>query len=1081
MDPVTGLAALAGISLASLASLRLKKNMQEGFASLPDTTTNYPQSVSESQSRYNMFSQLVNPLTNSIIPVGSSSTTVQQKKQLVNDALGSMEASFSSASPESLILKNFQNKFQARSDTNQSLYGAIKFCRDAGKQQAPFTTYNSDGSVKVQGAVSADGQWKFDEVCGVCLTNGRDEDGNRFTTTQGMVVDANARDSAISQQEENAWPYPRIGPALGTCDGAPNSPAFATTAKDLANFKSRQACMARGEIGGPDNCALCFESENVFSSVPPSTQTNVISLALQGTGTVELRIKNAVVTQKTLSENAPITMDLTGAKEGDAFALSISGSTGQTINIYGYLYSRTPRNGLFTMPLNLVMTIDDETGSAPTKTGGFYTFSSVGLDVAKLGPGSGKSQMRLRGTVPFTFVQASEFAAMDCLDAPFQTKDSSARAFSTDQPCFAKGSRAGNYNVACLQQRILDSGCTNAGTLYQNPTQLNTKNNLPQSISQIAQTVRDIAALDMVEVQETLQCSGRTIQTPCDPFIQRAGTLKFGSALNGTNTTLKAQAEQCLSFLYHNKGASETVNPPRVGPTYSGLITYKNNQKVIKNIYCLPEGQLNPDTNTSSRATLARIGDDGYRGKIAVEAIKTYLSDQLALSVDLTKNANTDPDRKAAIINCFGADLRSLPAAVTGTPTSITNPCGVIAHYVRVRPSQTVAQGEAFIEISQLVVIDKTGTNVAPGKSTTGSTSAYQQHGLGTHEPSRAIDGQITAKRQNFYISATPGGSAQFLLNLGAPVDVTKIIYITRGDSTRIAYRKNGIRLELLDANQNVINTTLLDGNQRQEINYLQSGAAASCISSLPVVPLSLPANHVSGLYVRFYSISDANPDVVPGNRGWGGRIGTAKGYSSIAFNDWNIPQGDACALVAKGIYVAPGPETLYLYTESDDGIYVTFNNVQQISNWTIHGPTGDYSAPINITQAGIYPFELRFYEWGGGASCKLLYRINDEVEWRSDLTHRFAHSPQSIAQEDANLNRRAFMYGSWIGSDQLVNRVFTLSDGTKVYSIFQSPYTKMVTEAGVARYYTGNQDQFNPASWNSYASAGTNYLLKFV
>jgi len=990
MDPVTGLAALAGISLASLASLRLKKNMNEGFAPLPNTNT------AENQSRYNMFSQLVNPLTNSIIPVGSSSSTVQQKKQLVNDALGTMEASFSPDSSQTLILKKFQNQFQTRSDTNNSLYGAIKFCRETGKQQNPFTTYNSDGSVKTQGAVSTDGQWKFDEVCGVCITNGRDEEGNRFTSQQGMVVDPSARDSALSQQEQNAMPYPRIGPAIGSCEGAPNTPAFATTAKDLELFKSREACLTRREIGGPDNCALCFESDNVFSSVGPNAKTNVVSLALQGTGTVELRVRNTVVNQKTLSENSPITMELTGAKEGDPFLLNVSGSTGQTINIYGYLFSRTPRDGLFTMPLNLVMTIDDETGSAPSKSGGFHTFSSVGIDVAKINAGSGKTRMRLRGTLPFTFIQSSEFAAMDCLDAPFQTKVSSANAFSTDQPCFTRGSRPGNYNTTCLQQRILDSGCTNAGTLYQNPTQLNTKNGVAQSISQIAETVRGIAALDMVDEEATRQCSGRTIQTPCDPFIQRSGTLKFGAALTGDNQTLKTQAEQCLSFIYHNKGASETTNPPRVGPTYTGLVTYKNNQREIKNIYCLPEGQLNPDTNQTARLTLARIGDNSYKGLIGVEAIKRYLSDQLTLAVDLTRNANTDPDRKAAITNCFGPDLQSLPASVTGTPTTITNPCGVIAHFVRVRPSQTIAQDQAFIEISQLVVIDKNGVNVAPGKSTTGSTSAYQVHGLGTHEPGRAIDGQITPKRQNFYISATPGGASQFLLNLGGPVDVTKIIYITRADSPQIAIRKNGIRLELLDANQNVINTTLLNSTQTQEITYLQQGAEASCRSSLPPFSLPLPGNHTTGLYVRFYNITDQNPDLVPGNRGWGGLIGTAQRYTTIAFNDGNIPRADRCGIVVKGFYIAPGPETLYLYTGSDDGIYVTFNGVQQISRWNIHGPMGDFSAPITISQAGVYPFELRFYEWGGGALCQFLYRINDEANWRSDLTHRFAYNTSS-------------------------------------------------------------------------------------
>jgi hypothetical protein len=56
----------------------------------------------------------------------------------------------------------------------------------------------------------------------------------------------------------------------------------------------------------------------------------------------------------------------------------------------------------------------------------------------------------------------------------------------------------------------------------------------------------------------------------------------------------------------------------------------------------------------------------------------------------------------------------------------------------------------------------------------------------------------------------------------------------------------------------------------------------------------------------------------------------------------------------------------------------------------------GDFSAPITISQAGVYPFELRFYEWGGGALCQFLYRINDEANWRSDLTHRFAYNTSS-------------------------------------------------------------------------------------
>ena len=1072
MDPITGLAALAGISLATVAGLRLKKNMEEGFDAVPDTNTGYQQSVNESQSRYNMFSGLVNPITNSIIPVGSSDATVKEQKETVNAALGSLAAEFSPDSKQTLVLKNFENKFKARSDSDKSFYALMKFCREAGQGSNPFA------------AVSANGEFQFARDCGVCITSGVDEEGKRFRKQQGMIVDPDARDAALTEQEKNGWPYPRIGPAIGTCEGAPGNPAFAVNAKDLERYTSRQRCLANRTLGGTDNCAICFESDGVYSSVPATTQVNSISFALQGTGTAVLQVKGVDVAQKQLSESSPAIFEIRDAKEGDTFLLNVTDVAGSqtTTNVYGYMFSKTPRDGLFTMPLNLLATIDDETGASPSKSGGFYNFADIGLDVAKMRPGAGKTRMRLRGVIPFTFVQASEFPAMDCLDGPYQTQAASASAFATDQPCYAKGSRPGNYNDACLRQRVLDAGCTNAGTLYQNPQQLNTKDGAAQSLTQIYTTLQEIVNQDMVDPEATKKCSGREIQTPCDPFIARAGTLKFASALGGNNTVLVSQAQQCLSFLYGNKGANETANPPRVGPTYTNPSIFRNNQRDVKNIYCLPDGALNPDKSQTARDTLARIGDTGYKGKIGVEAIKQYLSDQLSLATDSSRNANSDPDRKAAITNCFGANLTNLPAAVTGSPQVVTNPCGVVAQYVRVLPSTYYSDN--FIEISQLVVIDKNGQNVAPGKSTSGTSSAWASN-LGAE---KALDGQIYPKADNFYHSQTAGGSTQFLLNLGAPTDITKIIYITRGDNRTSHHRKNGIRLQLLDSNQNVVNQTLLDSSLRQDITYLQRGADPSCKSELPgPAAITLPAGYTSGVYIRFFDITDANPDLTPGNRGWGARLGTPNAFNRIQFNDWNIARFDRSGVVARGYYIAPGPETLYIITDSDDGIYVSFNNRQVIRNWTIHGPTRDTSAAIPIPAAGIYPFELRFYEWGGGAVCNMFYRINDEAAWSSDLSRRFAFKPDEIATEEAAYqaslvrSRTPVMFGPWILADIPVTQIFTLPNGTKVYSSYQAPYTKLVTDTGIARYYVGTQNQFNANSWNTYASAANNYILKFV
>ena len=990
MDPITGLAALAGISLATVAGLRLKKNMDEGFEALPDFNTGYQASVDESQTRYNKFSKLVNPITNSIIPVGSPDSTINEQKDTVNASLGSMQAEFSPDSSQTLVLKKFENKFKARSDSDKSFYAAIKFCREAGQGENPFS------------AVSENGQFRFDRDCGVCITTGVDEEGKRFRTQQGMVVDPDARDGAIAEKERNGWAYPRIGPAIGTCEGSPGAPVFAVTEEDFKKYKSRQRCLHQKTLGGEDHCALCFGSDNVFSSVPPTTQTNIVSFALQGTGVASLEARGIRLGQRQLSESSPVTFELKDIKEGDTFLLNVTEVAGSSVgtNVYGYLFGRTPRDGLYTMPLNLIATIDDETGTLPSKSGGFHNFTDIGLDVAKIRPGAGKTRMRLRGVIPFTFVQSNEFPAMDCLEGPYQTQSASASAFATDQPCFARGSRPGNYNDACLRQRILDAGCTNAGTLFQNPGQLNTKNGVAQNLTQIYNTIQEIANNDMVDPDSTKKCSGREIQTPCDPFIARPATMKFGTSLTSGNTLIVNQAQQCLSFLYHNKGANERANPPRVGPTYQNPSSYRNDRRYVKNVFCLPDGQLNPDRSQTARDALSRIGDNGYQGKIGVDAIKQYLSDQLSLATDVTRNGNSDPERRAAITNCFGTNLRALPSAVTGSPTVITNPCGVVAQYVRVLPS--TYWGDSFIEISQLAVIDKNGQNIAPGKSTAGSSPPYISHGYGTHEASRAIDGQIYPKRQNFYHSLSAGGNTQFLLNLGAPTDITKIIYITRGDTPAIARRKNGIRLQLLDSNQSVVNQTILDSSVRQDIVYLQRGADLSCKSELPPPqPITLPAGYRQGLYVRFFDITDPNPDITPGNRGWGPRMGTPGAYGRIMFNDWNIARHDRSGVVAKGYYVAPGPETLYIITDSDDGIFVSFDNRQVIRNWTIHGPTRDTSAAIPIPKAGVYPFELRFYEWGGGAVCNMYYRINDEGTWTNDLSRRFAYNPSDIARED--------------------------------------------------------------------------------
>ena len=1008
MDPITGVIALTGISLASLIGLRIKRNMQEGFAVLPATNDGYPDSIETSQSRYNQLTGMVNPLINGLIPVGTDKAEAARIRNVARGAFGKVGASFDVKNSETLRLTDLTNKTVPRNDTNESIFGAIQFCREAGKDPQPFTVYNKDGSVKSKGRVSDDGNWEFDEVCGVCLSRGMDEEGRAFTGIQGMVLDPNTREQADKEKNNNGYAYSRIIPPLATCEGAPNDPVFAGNGKDLVLFQKRWRCIHNKQIGTDDECGLCYENDN-YSHVSRDTDTNQISLVLRGSGNASISVREQNVSSFALDAKTSRTVQLRNAKEGDVFRVVIS-KPGDMPTVWGYLTASNPNGGTFTMPLNLLTVIDDKTGSVPTKSGAFYYFDDVGVDVAAMRSSRGNDTGNLRGTIPFTFVAPDEFSAIDCPAAPFQTKIASVSAFATDQPCFAKGSKPGKYNDECLKQRVLDVGCTNAGTLYDNPGVLNMKDGVPQNLQMIHNALLEINDMDMIDPVATKMCSGRTIETPCDPFIAKPD-LKLGAAAfndNPRDRLLKDQAIQCLSYLYNNKGANESGPSPRVGPTYSGLVRYANNQREKKNIYCLPEGALNPGNSEDGLRTLATIADRGYRGQTSVGAVKKFLNEQLEIAADMTRNANTDPDRKAAIKNCFGKSLNSLKLEqATVEPTKFQDPCGVTARYVRIKASKTTA-GSPCLQIAQLVVIDKNGQNVALNKPTQASNPNAPQSNA-----QKAVDGTMGPRTYPdiYHSEGIPptwqcSRDAYWMVDLGDNFDIIKIIYYNRYDCCQD--RANGMILELLDQNRAVTKSVVFQSQDMViPFNFRNPDVEGNCATGLKAAPRpAIPSGYAVGLFTRFFALTktDPSPDPASNPAGWGDRIGSAGPYLSIDLRDDSLPDVDRCLMSARGYYLAPGPETLYFSTHSDDGIIVKFNQQTVISRWNPHGPTVDLTAALVIPRAGLYPIEINYFESGGGALCKFFWRTADSDNWTMELKDAFVYDVASEQQsEDAH------------------------------------------------------------------------------
>ena len=72
-------------------------------------------------------------------------------------------------------------------------------------------------------------------------------------------------------------------------------------------------------------------------------------------------------------------------------------------------------------------------------------------------------------------------------------------------------------------------------------------------------------------------------------------------------------------------------------------------------------------------------------------------------------------------------------------------------------------------------------------------------------------------------------------------------------------------------------------------------------------------------------------------------------------------------------------------------------------------------------------------------------------------------------------------MYGPWIQNDLPIASIQHLQCGEKVYIAIDGMHTKMVTEAGVAKYYTGTLDDFNPDKWAEYNNVGDNYRVRIL
>jgi hypothetical protein len=160
------------------------------------------------------------------------------------------------------------------------------------------------------------------------------------------------------------------------------------------------------------------------------------------------------------------------------------------------------------------------------------------------------------------------------------------------------------------------------------------------------------------------------------------------------------------------------------------------------------------------------------------------------------------------------------------------------------------------------------------------------------------------------------------------------------------------------------------------------------------------PIVYTNFLWTRFYNITSSNPSINgPGSSGWGSLIGTAGAYNPINFQDGDarIGQSDTFAVISKGFMYSATTTVVTFRTVSDDGVVLYFNGSAAISNWTLHGDTTDFSASVTLP-AGYTPIELRFFEWGGGATCELSWSVGSTGTYVSEGTGVMFYNDTSLS-----------------------------------------------------------------------------------
>jgi hypothetical protein len=598
------------------------KQVREGFndtlvnPSVSSTLgTEFTQYTKDAASRFNPISNLTNPSRNPLYPEGSNVTT--QNNSLRN------------------LLRNVVAKPK---DPSFNLSGA---------NMSAVAINTGSGGKAIEGSkicekittvdCSAFDDPNFAANCGICHEGGENSLGEASFGGLFILEDdkLNAEDTAKAMRSRRI----NYRPTVGTC----NAHKFSTTKSQCIKIKNQLECEKQQNFGIP-GCSQCFEDER-FYSIDESAGKSDPHFILVGKGRVKITKEGSTANEIDLG-NSPKKVEMSNFNEGQRVFFELIGADSE---MAGYIEGQTA-SGLFSVDMVRLIEKDSVTNAKPRVTN-IVQINSGSFNVMR--PGRGRTNAVFELTNVFTFLDPTDEDAKLCAAAPLITTEASA-TFLNSSTCFKKGQAPGKYSLDCLKETFTNAGCTTSGTGY--PSTQAKADALMKDSSGKNLSVGEIAAkiykagLESYSGQRGTQklsledwntvsmfCTGQAITNPCSS--------------PDTNNPVSVE---CLDYLWKNKGATESGSN-RLGPTYT-TNTNASSLSGTASQFCTTSGTMAPIKANGQENTEAITA---ARSKGSIQAVKDFYNTIHGTAND---NSKSDSDRKKAIEECYGVNLREIPA-----------------------------------------------------------------------------------------------------------------------------------------------------------------------------------------------------------------------------------------------------------------------------------------------------------------------------------------------------------------------------------------------------------------------------------